>query len=464
MKENGILLEQANAWTKIDDDERKKVFRFAGEYKEFLSTAKTERESVDEIKKIALSYGFKPISDYGDALKAGDRVIMENRNKALFLAVAGKENIREGASIIGAHIDAPRLDLKPIPLYEDNELVLLKTHYYGGIKKYQWVTIPLSLHGVIITSEGKTENVVIGEATGEPVFTITDLLPHLAKDQMKKKMEEAITGESLNILAGGIPLDRNSKGNCVKEAILRILYGKYNVTEEDFISAELEAVPAWPARDVGFDSSFIGGYGQDDRVCAYTLLRAICELKEPRLTAVALFVDKEEIGSVGNTSMGSVFFESSFAQLYKSLGEDCSEIGLRKALLSSNVLSADVNAGFDPGYSEVFEKQNTAKIGYGVVLTKYTGARGKTGASDASAEFTYHVRQILNKNGVVWQTGELGKVDQGGGGTIAHLLARYNMDVIDCGPPVLSMHSPFEIASKADVYMTYRAYYAFYNG
>ncbi|MCL6477924.1 MAG: aminopeptidase [Peptococcaceae bacterium] len=447
-------------WDRLSDADKTAVFLFCEEYKQFLDRCKTEREVVGFVVGAAREKGF---ADLGEktALKPGDKVYWVNRSKSMVLAVIGQEPIEKGVRLVGAHIDAPRLDLKPEPLYEDGHLALMKTHYYGGIKKYHWVGIPLSLRGVAAREDGSLVAVSIGDAPGDPVFTVTDLLPHLAKDQMEKKMSEGIAGEALNILVGGIPVPGADAGQRIKKAVLDILRRHYGIGEEDLISAELEAVPAWPARDVGFDRGQVAAYGQDDRVCAYTAFKALLDVEKPSRTTVVLMADKEEIGSAGNTGMQSAFLENFIAELIARRNAGYSEILLRRALSSSGALSADVNAALDPNYEDEMDKHNSARLGRGVVLTKYTGTKGKSGSSEAGAEFVARVRRVFNREGVYWQTGELGKVDQGGGGTIAYLLAAYNMDVVDCGVALLGMHSPFEVASKADVYMTYKAYRAF---
>ncbi|MFZ5631958.1 MAG: aminopeptidase [Bacillota bacterium] len=447
-------------WDRLSDAEKASVFLFCEEYKQFLDGGKTEREVVDFVVGSARKKGFADLNEK-TALKPGDRVYWVNRRKGMVLAVIGQEPVEKGIRLAGAHIDAPRLDLKPEPLYEDGHLALMKTHYYGGIKKYHWVGIPLSLHGAVAREDGSLVTINVGDAPGDPVFTITDLLPHLSRDQMEKKMSEGIAGEALNILVGGIPVQGGETRQRIKKAVLNHLREHYGIGEEDLISAELEAVPAWPARDVGFDRGQVAAYGQDDRVCAYTALRALLDLETPSRTAVVLLADKEEIGSTGNTGMQSAFLENFVAELIARRNANYSEMLLRRALSSSSALSADVNAALDPNYEEVMDKLNAARLGRGVVLTKYTGTKGKSGSSEAGAEFVARVRGIFNREGVYWQTGELGKVDQGGGGTIAYLLAAYNMDVVDCGVALLGMHSPFEVASKADIYMAYRAYRAF---
>lgn len=453
-------VEGKHVWESLDENGRQAVLAFCEQYREFLSVAKTERETVDTLVSFARSRGFSPLEEH-DQLKPGNRVFMVNRNKAVAMAVIGSELLEKGLNIVGSHVDVPRLDLKPRPLYEDSGLALFKTHYYGGIKKYQWVAIPLALHGVVVKGDGQMIPLVIGEKASDPVFTIADLLPHLAKDQMEKKMSEAVSGEALNILVGGNPVTGRKAKESVKQAVMDHLTGNYGLVEEDFVSAELEVVPAWEAREVGFDRSMTGGYGQDDRVSVFTSLQAIVELDNLQRTAVALFVDKEEIGSAGNTGMQSAFMVNFIAELAGHCLPQYSELVLRRVLANSRAISADVTAGTNPGYTDVMDKLNAPLLGRGLVISKYTGSGGKKGASDASAEFVSFVRQLFNKKGVVWQTGELGKVDQGGGGTIAYLMAEYGMDVLDCGVPLLGMHSPFEVSSKGDVYMAYKGYKVF---
>jgi len=461
-------LKDKNCWAEINEEDKVCVFKFCDDYIGFLSECKTERECVRYMQEFAIKRGFKSLESFqkeGNKLEKGDKVFINYRDKAFLMFVIGEENLEKGLNIIGSHIDSPKIDLKPSPLYGDEGLALLKTHYYGGIKKYQWTTIPLALHGVVVKKGGEKVKITLGEKPGDTVFTISDLLPHLAKEQMEKKMREAVTGESLNIVFGSIPekSDEDSKeNNKVKSAILKLLKEKYEIEEEDFISAELTAVPAGAARDVGLDCSMIGGYGQDDRVCAYTSFKAISDIDLPRKTCLALFVDKEEVGSMGNTGMQSRLLENVLAELLDLTSERSSDLRLRRALANSKVLSADVTAAVDPSYEGTHDKRNAPRLGNGVAIEKYTGSRGKAGTSDASAEFVAQVREIFNDEGIIWQSGELGKVDLGGGGTIAQFLANYGMDVLDCGTPVLSMHSPFEITGKADVYMTYKSYVAFY--
>lgn len=456
-----LSYKRKNAYEVISAEEKSKMLALCDEYRVFLDNGKTERECVTETIAMAEKEGFEPLSGKA-SLKAGDKVYCVNRGKNVFLAVIGSEDIENGFNLVGAHIDSPRLDLKQNPLYESSSMAMLKTHYYGGIKKYQWTAVPLALHGVIFTREGKKITLSIGEAENDPVFCVTDLLPHLAQNQMMKKMNEAVEGESLNILVGGIPAEGEVKEK-VKFTVLKLLNERYGIREQDFLSAEIEAVPAQKARNLGFDESFIGAYGQDDRVCAYTTIKAIFDINKPKKTAVALLVDKEEIGSAGNTGMLSSFFEMTVAELIEKLKGSCPITKLNQAIRNSACMSSDVSAAVDPNYEGEFEKNNSTFAGYGMALVKYTGARGKSGSSDANAEFVYKIGKIMDDNGVVWQTGELGKVDHGGGGTIAQYVANLNMDVIDCGVPVLSMHSPFEVTAKSDIYMAYKSYVTFYE-
>ncbi|AEF95547.1 peptidase M18 aminopeptidase I [Desulfotomaculum nigrificans CO-1-SRB] len=460
-KPEQLKYSRKNVWAQSSDAMRQEIMNFSEDYKHFLVAGKTERACVREIIKRAAAQGFKFI-EQSNGLKPGDKIMMNNRGKALLLAVIGQQGLDNGVSLIGSHTDVPRLDLKPQPLFEEAGMAYFKTHYYGGIKKYQWLARPLALHGVVCLQNGQTIDIAIGDGPGDPVFNITDLLPHLAKDQMVKKLTEAVDGEQLNILIGGIPLKDGEKDNAVKLAILNLLHQNYGITEEDLISAELEAVPAGPAYDVGLDRSMVGAYGQDDRVCVYTSLRAILETTNPFRTAVALFVDKEEIGSTGNTGMNGSFLPDALAEIGSRLHPQFNNLTLRRVLAKSIALSADVTPGLDPNFEGVLEKNNAARIGGGVAISKYTGAKGKYHTNDASAEFVAFVRSLFNRNNIVWQTGELGKVDQGGGGTIAHMIAELGFEVIDCGVALLSMHAPFEIASKADVFEAYRAYKAFF--
>ena len=455
--EKDIINKKTSGWLKIDSNLKEKIFDFCKGYIKFLNTAKTEREASKEIISNLKDFGFKNINDV-DVLKPGDKVYMINRSKSIYAVVIGSKNITEGVNLIGAHIDSPRLDLKPNPLYEDIKLALFKTHYYGGIKKYQWTTIPLSIHGVIVKPSGEKIEVEIGEKEDDPVFTITDILPHLAQEQYEKKVGKAVTGEDLNVLVGSIPNDDDK----VKENIMNLLNEKYGIKEIDFYSSELEVVPAFKAKDLGFDRSMVAAYGQDDRVCAYTSLKALTDANVKDKTMVAIFADKEEIGSVGNTGMCSQMFDLFINELLNKKGENTPG-ALNKTYCNSMMLSADVGAGIDPNYKSTAEENNASKIGFGVELNKYTGSGGKSGASDANAEFVAKVRRIFEDNNVKYQVSELGKVDLGGGGTIAYILADKGMDVIDCGVPVISMHSPYEVTSKFDIYSAYLAYKAFFE-
>lgn len=444
-------------WLELDDLEKEKLFSFNDSYLEFLNNVKTEREANKYIIRELTNNGFVNVNNL-DKLNVGDKVYYDNRGKSVFTAVIGKNNLEEGINLIGAHIDSPRLDLKPNPLYQDSKLALLKTHYYGGIKKYQWTTIPLAIHGVIVKKNLEKLVINIGEDDNDPIFTITDLLPHLAVKQEDKKLRDAIEGEGLNLLVGSIPKDDSEES--IKENILSLLNEKYGLIEADFVSAELEVVPAFKAKSLGFDRSMVASYGQDDRVCAYTSLKAIIDAKPSSYTQVAIFADKEEIGSVGNTGMYSDVFDMFMNELLSKSGE-YNFTSLNKLYCNSRMLSADVGAGVDPNYQDVSEKNNASYIGYGVEINKYTGSRGKGGASDANAEFVSFVRSIFEENNVKYQVSELGKVDIGGGGTIAYILANKGIDVIDCGVPVISMHSPYEVTSKYDVYSAYCCYKAF---
>lgn len=447
-----------NAWLTMEEEEKRRAFEFAAGYIEFLNRAKTERETATFIERAVREQGFLDLGKC-ETLKAGQKVYVKQKGKIAAVAVIGQEPLEKGFNIIASHLDSPRLDLKPRPLYERDGMVWLKTHYYGGIKKYQWTAIPLALHGIVVRKNGTKLIVRLGDQECEPVFTVPDLLPHLAREQMEKKMSEAVSGEGLNLLAGNIPGSEAEK-EAIKAAILKRLRQEYGIEEEDFASAELEAVPVFRARDVGFDRSMVGGYGQDDRVSVYTSLKAILEVEEPPRTAMCIFADKEEIGSTGNTGLRSYFLENLAAEMLFRVGQR-EYLSVRRALASSRALSADVNAAVDPNYEQVFEKMNNSFLGRGVVITKYTGSKGKYDANDANPEFVAWVRQLFDANGVVWQVGELGKVDEGGGGTVAQYLARYGMEVLDCGVALLAMHSPFEVASKADIYHAYKGYKAF---
>ena len=451
-----MFMKKKNSGLIMSDAEIKAADKFNEGYKKFLDEAKTEREAVKASVSLLQKQGFTEY-DKKKKYKAGDKIYAVNRGKALILAVIGKESIDKGVNILAAHIDSPRLDLKQNPLYEEAEMAYFKTHYYGGIKKYQWTAIPLSLHGVIVKNNGDIVEVNIGEDEKDPVFVVTDLLPHLAQEQMKRPAPKIITGEELNILIGSRPFKDDEASELVKLNIMNILFKKYGITEEDFISAELEAVPAFKAKDVGFDRSLVGAYGQDDRVCAYTAMMATVDVKGvPSKTVVTVLTDKEETGSDGNTGLQSSYMEYFIYDLAESFGKNG-----RAVLSASKCLSADVNAGFDPTFGDVLERKNSAYGGQGTVLTKFTGAGGKSSTNDSSAEFVGYVRKIFDENKIIWQTGELGKVDLGGGGTVAKYIANLDVDTIDLGVPVLSMHAPFEITSKADVYMTYKAFAAF---
>ena len=454
---NQLFYKQKNGYDTMTTQQRIDMEDYCRGYMAFLNDARTEREAVKMAIEMAEDKGFVEYVD-GMELKAGDKVYRNNRGKALMLAVIGKQSLENGTVIAGAHVDSPRIDLKQNPLYESDELAYFKTHYYGGIKKYQWVTIPLELHGAVALKSGETIDVTIGHDPADPQFVITDLLPHLGKDQMKKTMEEGITGEGLNILIGSIPY-ADEGSDRVKLAVMSILNDRYGIVEEDFLSAELTAVPAFEVREIGLDRSLIGGYGHDDRVCAYAELKAILDLEEaPEKTCVCILADKEETGSDGVSGMQSSAFECFMEELCES-----QNVPLRRCFANSFCLSADVTAAFDPNFPEVSEKRNDAKLNYGMGICKFTGARGKSGTSDASAEVVAYLRKLFADNGVVWQMSELGKVDQGGGGTIAKYMANRNIDTIDAGVPVMSMHSPFEVVAKFDCFMTYLGVLAAYK-
>lgn len=450
------------AWEKYVGEKREELFEFCRGYINYMSICKTERECVLTSINMAEALGYRNLEDIinnNERLKVGDKVYCNNKNKALALFLIGKEPIEKGLRIIGSHVDSPRLDLKQNPLYEDTGLAMMETHYYGGVKKYQWVTLPLALHGVVVKKDGTKIDVVIGEDDNDPVIGVSDLLIHLSADQLQKKGNVVVEGEDLNLLVGSIPLEGKEK-DAVKANILRILNEKYDFDEDDFISAEIEVVPAGRAREYGLDRSMIMAYGQDDRVCAYTSLMALLDTEEVDYTSVVLLVDKEEVGSNGATGMHSRFFENTVSEVMDRLGE-YSSLKLKRALSNSKMLSADVSAAFDPNYPSVMEKKNSAYFGKGLVFNKYTGARGKVGCNDANPEYIAWLRNIMEENDIVYQTAELGKVDQGGGGTIAYILAEYNMEVIDCGVALQNMHAPWEISSKLDVYETMRGYKAF---
>lgn len=458
-----LSYETKNAWEHSAGEENK-AFELCEDYKVYLDKGKTEREFAAIAEQELLKNGFENIQnifDRNEKLKKGARVYYINKHKSVVFAIIGEKLPVEGINMVGAHIDAPRIDVKQNPVYEDTGMVLLKTHYYGGIKKYQWVTIPLAIHGVVVKADGSKVDICIGEDDSDPVFTITDLLPHLAQDQMQKKATEVVAGEGLNLLLGSRPYNDKKVKDKVKLNILNILNEKYGMVEEDFLSAELELVPAFKARDIGLDRSMIGAYGQDDRVCAYTCIKAVLDAGTADKTALCILTDKEEIGSVGNTGAQSNLLKSFISKLIYLTGENYSDILLNQCLEKSFMLSADVNPAVDPTYAEVSERKNSAYLGNGVLIQKYTGARGKYEASDANAEFIGVIRKLFNENGIVWHTAELGKVDQGGGGTIAQYVANLGVEVLDCGVPILSMHSPVEVTSKIDVYMFCKAMKAF---
>lgn len=449
-----------NAWEKVEEEEKTKLFDFSKKYIDFLSSNKTERECVKTIKEKLEQNNFKNIEDL-NSIKSGEKVYYINREKNIYAAVIGEESPEEGFNIIGAHIDSPRLDLKPNPIYEDAELALFKTHYYGGIKKYQWVNIPLSMHGVIIKENNEKIDIKIGEDENDPIFTIADLLPHLASKQEKKTLKDGIEAEDLNILIGSIPF-KGDIDEKIKLNILNILYEKYGIKEQDFVSAEIEFTPAMKAKDLGFDRALVAGYGQDDRVCAYTSLEALLNLNNPKRTSICILADKEEIGSMGNTGMYSQTFEYFIDELIdKTVGN---KIGLRRKIFNkSRLLSADVTGAYNPNYPDIYEKNNESFLNHGISVIKYTGSASKGGASDANAEFVGYVRNLFEKNNIAYQVSEMGKIGVGGGGTIAYILADRGIDVLDCGVPVLSMHSPYEITSKFDIYNAYKAYKVFFE-
>ena len=457
---SSLLKENKNGWETVTEAEKTAIFDFCEGYKNFIDNAKTERLAVKAAVKIAKEHGFVDLNSK-DSLKAGDKVYFINREKSVYLAVIGKEDITRGINFIIAHLDAPRIDIKANPLYEANDLALLKSNYYGGLRKYQWITIPLSLIGVVYKKDGTCVEINIGENESDPVFYITDLAPHLAKDQVQKKMSECIEGENLNIILGSMTKDCDN--DKFKTSVMEILNEKYGITEEDFQSAELEAVPSAKARDVGIDRSLIGAYAHDDRVCSYTALMAMCKTDAPDKTIACVLVDKEEIGSMGNTGMKGAAFEYITATLIAKSKSDYNELMKMTLFRNSYCLSGDVTTAFDPNFPEVNDKLNAAYLGHGVSVSKYTGSRGKYDTSDANAEFVSKVRKCFDENGVMWQMAELGKVDHGGGGTIAQYVANLDVEVLDCGTALLSMHAPVELASTFDIYMTYQAYKAFYG-
>lgn len=456
-------MEKKNLWTVYSEEQLAHLEALNEDYKKYLDAGKTERECVREAVKLAEAAGYKNLDDViaaGEAVKAGDKLYAVCMEKTLALFCIGTEAVEKGMNILGAHVDSPRLDLKQNPLYEDTDFAYFDTHYYGGVKKYQWAAIPLALHGVVIKTDGTRVDIAIGEDEEDPVVGITDLLPHLAAKQMDKKAAVVIEGENLDVLIGSRPLKDSEEKEKVKANILTLIKEKYDFEEDDFISAEIEVVPAGKARDFGLDRSMIISYGQDDRVCAYTSLMAMLAVQNPARTTACILVDKEEIGSVGATSMSSKFFENAVSDILHCMNKR-DDMYLRRALANSKMLSSDVNAAYDPLYASVYEKKNTAYFGKGVVFSKYTGARGKAGSNDASAEYIARIRRIMENGKVAYQFAELGRVDEGGGGTIAYIPAEYNMDVIDCGVAVLSMHAPWEITSKADIYETEKCYEAF---
>ena len=458
-----LAMKKETAWKRLDPKGKKAVFGYCDDYVKFLGSCKTEREVVRHVVRRAERAGFRPLS-MAKNVKPGDRFYAVNKEKNVALIIAGKLGPAEGFHIVCAHIDSPRVDLKQRPLYEDTDasVALLKTHYYGGVKKYQWMNVPLALHGCVIKANGEVLDIVIGEKPEDPVFVIPDLLPHLAKRlQGERKLFEGVKGEEMNIVVGGMPLASGEEKEAIKLAVLKLLNDSFGIVEEDLISAEIEMVPSHMPRDVGLDRSMIGGYGHDDRVCAYTALTAIEDVKVPLRTAVAVFYDKEEIGSEGPTGAQSAFLELFLAEYTRAADPKSDYTTFKLALGKSRALSADVDAGMDPSFKEVHEPLNAARMSHGIVVTKFTGSGGKGGSNDANAEFVGYVRGIFNKAGVAWQSAELGKVDEGGGGTVAKYLAHHNMDVIDAGPPLLSMHSPYELASKVDIYHSHLAYKAF---
>ena len=450
LKREELFSAKKNAYDIVEEEVKTQSEAYCEGYKTFLNVAKTEREAVNEAIAIAEAAGFVPYTT-GMALEAGMKLYRNIYGKALMLTVIGSAPLSDGVNIAGAHVDAPRIDLKQVPLYEDGELAFFKTHYYGGIKKYQWMTLPLALHGIVIKKDGSAVDIKIGEDENDPAFTITDLLPHLGKEQAKKTLGEAFTGENLNILIGSRPTGEEKESDRIKHTVLQLLYEKYGIMEDDFLSAELEAVPVSKARDIGFDRSMVGAYGQDDRSCAYAALQAILDIDTPKKTAVCVLADKEEVGSDGVSGMQSAVFESFMEDLCDSQG-----VKLRHCFEKSFCLSADVCNAFDPNFPDVSEKRNSAKLNYGMGILKFTGSGGKSGSSEASAEVVGMLRHVFDKNGVIWQMAELGKVDQGGGGTIAKYMANRNIATIDAGVPVLSMHAPYEVTSKLDCYMTYK--------
>ncbi len=462
--EKDLFFKRESLWKTFDAQKLKETQEFGEFYKSFIDASKTERKCIKEIIRRAEGQGFvsfQELQKKKTPLVPGDKVYFTNKEKAVVLAVIGKQAMEDGVNIIGTHVDSPRLDLKPFPFYEEKDLVMGKTHYYGGVKKYQWVTVPLAMHGVLTKDNGDRVEITIGEDVSDPVLMISDLLPHLAKDQMSKKMSEGITGEGLNVLLGNRASKEGEEKEAVKSYMLQLLYDKYEIKEEDFAFGEIQLVPAGKARDVGLDRSMIAAYGQDDRVCAYAELRAILDLETPSKTALAVFVDKEEVGSISNVGMESKFFENTLDELL-ALQKDSTRLSIRRTMNNAKALSGDVMSAFDPNFPEVLDPKNACYMGRGVNISRYTGSRGKGGCNDANHEFLADLRKTFNRHDIQWQMGELGKVDQGGGGTIAYIIGNYNAEVVDCGVPILSMHAPMEIISKVDLYMTYLAYRGFY--
>jgi len=464
--EKDLSFESVPIWENMKEQDMKKCFSFCDGYMDFLSVCKTERECITRVEKIVVEQGFRSVSDV-ETISPGDAIYIKNREKNIIIFRIGSVPCREGINLIGSHVDSPRLDLKPLPLTEDKDagVALLRTHYYGGLKKYHWVNIPLALHGVVVKEGGERVHVNLGEDDDDPTFVITDLLPHLSAKQNKRKLSSGITGEELQAIVGSIPHDDENAKARFKLNVLNELNARYGIKEEDLISSELQLVPSGRAKHVGFDRSMVGAYGQDDRICAYTSLMALLALGagEVKRTSACILFDREEVGSDGSSGVKSRFLYNALGELMRKMDEDFREFELREAMENTFCLSADVNGAVNPLYKNVHEKENAAFLGHGIVMTKYTGSRGKYSSSEASAEFVARVRRVLNQEGVCWQTGELGKVDEGGGGTVAKFLAEHNMDVLDAGPALISMHSPMEISSKADIYHTYLAYMAFFG-
>ena len=456
-----LFADKKNGWENLSDDELKAIFQYADEYMYYLNTSKTEKEIVQNSKEILLKNGFVDISER-EVLNPGDKVFYVNRGRCIYAAVIGTDNMESGLRVVAAHCDSPRIDLKQNPLYEDNGLGMFKTHYYGGIKKYQWTNIPLSIHGTIVKPDGEKVTICIGEKEEDPIFTISDLLPHLAGEQMERKLKEGVQGEELNVLVGSIPYDSEEVSEKVKLNILRLLNERYGIKEVDFTSSEIELVPAFKAKSMGFDYSLVAGYGQDDKVCCYAALRAIIDTINPRKTALCVLTDKEEVGFNGVTGMYTRIFDTFVLELLEKTG-NTKAISLDRTFSNTQAISADVDAAYNPNFPSAFEKYNTAHLNKGMSIVKYTGARGKSGASEAPAEFVAELRKVFDEVGARYQACELGKVDKGGGGTIALTLANRGMDVVDIGVPVMGMHSPYEITIKFDIYQAYKGYRAFYK-